>query len=89
MFELMRTFLGVLVFLATLQTTAIGGGSEQSQARNGFCEAYKTMHANGSSTWCSLKPARGRPCPLGLGFSLWICRNGIWVPATSKGETQK
>src|SRR6516165_3425020 len=55
----------------------------------GGCEAYNSRHANGSTVWCSVRPAKGHVFPLGLGFSAWICRNGIWVPVANKEGTIK
>ena len=55
----------------------------------GGCEAYNSRHANGSTVWCSVRPAKGRVCPLGLGFSAWTCRNGVWVPVANKEGTSK
>jgi len=63
--------------------------NSSAQATGGSCEAYKSRHANGSTVWCSVRPAKGRVCPLGLGFSAWTCRNGIWVPVANQGETSK
>jgi hypothetical protein len=70
-----------------LSESATPPSNSSTQAAGGFCEAYMSRHANGSTIWCSVRPARGRVCPLGLGFSAWTCRDGIWVPAAiKKGE---
>jgi hypothetical protein len=74
---------------ATCCAVLLVATTRSGQTSGGFCEAYKTKHADGSSTWCSVKPGRGRACPLGLGFSMWICRNGIWVAAPSKGAPRR
>jgi hypothetical protein len=75
-----------LLLTMTARSTCATAGEE---AAGGFCEAYKSRHANGSTVWCSVRPAKGRVCPLGLGFSAWTCRNGIWVPEANQGGTSK
>jgi hypothetical protein len=60
-----------------------------TQAADGSCEAYEGRHANGSTVWCSVRPAKGRVCPLGLGFSAWTCRNGTWVLVANQGQKSK
>ena len=50
-----------------------------SPPSQGSCAGYNRTYADGSTTWCTVKPAAGYGCPLGLHFSLWTCRNGQWV----------
>ncbi|MBO0757898.1 MAG: hypothetical protein J2P54_18800 [Bradyrhizobiaceae bacterium] len=50
-----------------------------SPPSEGSCSGYNRTYADGSTMWCTVKPAAGYGCPLGLHFSLWTCRNGQWV----------
>ena len=34
--------------------------NSSTQAADGFCEAYMSRNANGSTIWCSVRPAKGR-----------------------------
>ena len=76
-------------FTTDTSMDALPPANGSAQAVGEFCEAYNSRHANGSTVWCSVRPGRGRVCPLGLGFSAWTCRNGIWVPAAHREGTSK